>query len=124
MLLLFVSAQKLSTSLMWKRAIYEVFIVRMHFTRNVIVCLLLLFTSLPLKAILCKADVRQPFCYLPDFSTKASQVIFKYIILPKFLGCFSKVATLKPLLPGFLTGGTCTPWGYEMRRQNNGYFKL
>ena len=32
---------------------------------------------------------------------------------------------------GFLTGGTCTPWGYEaskqgyeIRRQNNGYFKL
>ena len=31
----------------------------------------------------------------------------------------------------FLTGVTCTPWGYEapkqgyeMRRQNNGYFKL
>ena len=35
------------------------------------------------------------------------------------------------LWQGFLTGGTCTPWGtkhqnrgYEMRRQNNGYFKL
>ena len=33
--------------------------------------------------------------------------------------------------PGFLPGGTCTPWGYEalkqgyeMRRQNNGYLGL
>ena len=40
-------------------------------------------------------------------------------------------STSKILIQGFLTGGTCTPWGTkhqsrgcEMRRRNIGYFKL